>query len=101
MLLGNFGGVAAAILKPWKDLWKQVTSMMSGGSFNISSTLSNEALDYDPAEEIKKTAGESKIAVRSLGMKGNQEKSIEWWEKFQAMKGHAAKGPLLPNFRTL
>ena len=95
VLKGDFGGVAKAIVKPWTDLWSQVKEVMSGRLFNTS-TFDNEALDYDPVEVIGQTATDSKIAVRSLGMKGVQEKNLEYWEKFQAMKGQAAKGPLLP-----
>lgn len=46
------------------------------------STLGNESLDYDPTEVIGDTANDARIAVRSLGMKGSQEKNLEYWERF-------------------
>ena len=34
-------------------------------------------------------------------MKGTQEKNLAYWERFQAMKGQAAKGPILPRIRKM
>ena len=92
--------IADAVTKPWKDLWNQVKNI--GKVFDISSKLDNTTLDYDPTDELEdKTATESRIKVRSLGMKGKQEKNLEYFERFQAMKGQAAMGPLLPRIRKM
>ena len=47
--------------------------------------MDNYTMTSNPVESNSETAKNATIAVRSLGMKGDVEKGLAYWNKYQSM----------------
>lgn len=82
----DFKGAAKAAAGPWVDLYKQVKDLITGKTFGDSfNGMDNYTMTSNPEESNSGTAKNAAIAVRSLGMKGDVEKSLAHWNKYQSM----------------
>ena len=73
--------------------------VFSGRAFRSPNT-DNETMKENPIEANAGQANETKIAVRSLGMKGKED-SLEHWNKYQSMYTKNVAGDLGKKITTM